>query len=104
MGHDGAVRALIGLSYLEFGFKSVLYLWIRIDTVGEFLSQTQLGAALAPLVASVRGVDYAQDLAANRSRIHVDLRLPRHDIEEAMVKSLEDLPSGRRVRVRRPAG
>jgi hypothetical protein len=47
-------------------------------------------------------VDYSRDLANNRSRIDVDIRLPRHEVEEAMVKILEQLPSVQSVRVRRP--
>jgi putative Mg2+ transporter-C (MgtC) family protein len=99
-----ALVAMVGLRFIELGFKSVLYLRVRIDTVGDFLSRAQLQAALAPLGANVRDVDYARNLAANRSRIHVDVRLPRHDIEEAMVKILEELPCVQQVRVRRPAG
>jgi putative Mg2+ transporter-C (MgtC) family protein len=97
-----ALFALVGLRFIELGFKSVLYLRVRIDTVGEFLSRGQLQEALATIGARVKDVDYSRDLAANRSRIHVDVRLPRHDVEEAMVKILEDLPSVQSVRVRRP--
>lgn len=99
-----ALVGLVGLHFAELGFKSVLKLRVRIDTVGEFLSRDQLQEALGPLGASVRDVDYARDLSANRSRIHVDVRLPRHDLEEAMVRILEDLPSVQGVRVRRPTG
>jgi hypothetical protein len=56
---------------------------------------------LAPVGARVRDVDYALNLAANRSVIHVDVRLPRHGVEAAIVKILEDLPSVRGVRIRR---
>jgi putative Mg2+ transporter-C (MgtC) family protein len=97
-----AMFALVGLHYLEIGFKSVLDLRVRIDTAGEFLSRARLQQALEPVGAQVKDVDYARDLAANRSRIHVDVRLPRHDVEEAMVKILENLPSVQKVRVRRP--
>jgi putative Mg2+ transporter-C (MgtC) family protein len=97
-----ALFALTGLHYLELRFKSVLNLRVRIDTLGDFLSRAQLQQALRPIGATVKDVDYARDLAANRSRIHVDIRLPRHDIEEAMVKILEGLPSVQKVRVRRP--
>jgi hypothetical protein len=30
--------------------------------------------------------------------MHVEVRLPRHEVEEAMVKILEELPSVQRVR------
>jgi putative Mg2+ transporter-C (MgtC) family protein len=97
-----ALFALIGLRYIEAGFKSVLDLQVRIDTLGEFLSRAQLQQSLASLGAEVKDVDYARDLVSNRSRIRVDVRLPRHDVEEAMVKILEGLPSVQNIRVRRP--
>ena len=56
-----ALFGLVGLHFAEVGFKSVLKLRVRIDTVGEFLSRTQLQEALAPLRASVQDVDYARD-------------------------------------------
>ena len=71
-----ALFGLVGLHFVEIGFKSALNLRVRIDSVGEFLSRSQLQEALAPLGASVKDVDYARDLALNRSRIHVDIRLP----------------------------
>jgi putative Mg2+ transporter-C (MgtC) family protein len=97
-----AMFALVGLRFLEIGSKSVLDLRVRIDTAGEFLSRARLQQALEPVGARVKDVDYARDLSANRSRIHVDVRLPRHDVEEAMVQILEALPSVQKVRVRRP--
>ena len=97
-----ALVALVGLRFLELSFKSVLDLRVRIDTAGEFLSRARLQQALEPIGARVKDVDYARDLAANRSKIHVDVRLPHHDVEEAMVKILENLPSVQKVRVRRP--
>ena len=99
-----ALFGLVGLHFVEIGFKSALNLRVRIDSVGEFLSRSQLQEALAPLGASVKDVDYARDLALNRSRIHVDIRLPRHDLEEGMVKIFERLPGVQSVRVRRPTG
>jgi putative Mg2+ transporter-C (MgtC) family protein len=97
-----ALFTLVGLRFLEIGLKSGLDLRVRIDTSGEFLSRAQLEQALEPVAARVKDVDYARDLTANRSRIHVDIRLPRHDAEEAMVKILEKLPNVQKVRVRRP--
>jgi putative Mg2+ transporter-C (MgtC) family protein len=97
-----ALFALTGLHLLERGFKSALNLHVRLDIVGEFLSLAQLQQALEPIGARVKDVDYARDLAANRSRIHVAVRLPRHDVEETMVKILESLPGVQKVRVRRP--
>src|SRR5262249_43351234 len=97
-----ALFTLTGLHYLEIGFKNVISLRVRIDTVGEFLSRARLQQALGSIEARIEDVDYARDLAANRSRIHVDVRLPRREVEEAMVKILEDLPGVQRVRVRRP--
>jgi putative Mg2+ transporter-C (MgtC) family protein len=99
-----ALLALVWLRFVENRFKRVLKLRVRIDTVGEFLSRAQVETALTSIGAIVKDVDYARDRAVNRSRIHVDIRLPRHDVEEAMVKILEELPSVQGVRVRRPGG
>ena len=98
-----ALFGLVGLHFVEAGFKNVLNLR-SIDSVGELLSRSQLQEALAPLGADVKDVDYAHDLALNRSRIHVDIRLPRHDLEEGMVKIFERMPGVQSVRVRRPTG
>ena len=89
---------LVGLRYLEDAFKSVLHLRVSIDVAGELLARAQLQRVLAPIGATVQDVDYARDRAANRSRMHVDVRLPRHEFEEAMVNILEKLPRVQRVR------
>jgi putative Mg2+ transporter-C (MgtC) family protein len=99
-----ALLALVGLRFLEAGFKSVLNLRIHIEMAGEFLSRARLQDALSAIGARVKDVDYSRDLVNNRSSIDVDIRLPRHDVEETMVKILEQLPSVQSVRVRRPAG
>jgi hypothetical protein len=93
---------LVGLRYLEDAFKSVRHLRVRLDAAGELLARAQLQRVLAPIGATVQDVDYARERAANRSRMHVDVRLPRLEVEEAMVKILEELPSVQRVRVRPP--
>ncbi len=97
-----ALFTLVALRVVEASFKSVLHLRVRIDCVGEFVSRAQLQQALGSIGAKVVDVDYTRDLSADRSRTHVDVRLPRHDDEEAMVKILEELPSVQKVRVRRP--
>jgi hypothetical protein len=56
---------------------------------------------LKSLGAEVTDVDYARDRIDNTSRIFVEIRLPRSELEEPMVKVLEDLPSVRKLRVRR---
>jgi len=93
---------LVALRILEQGFKAALYVRVRVDTEGEFLTRAQLQDALRPLGAEVTDVDYARDQARNRSRIFVDVRLPSHDLEEPMVKILERLPAVQNLRVRRP--
>jgi putative Mg2+ transporter-C (MgtC) family protein len=99
-----ALFTLIVLRVLEARFKNVLNLRVRIEMVGEFLSRARLQESLESTGARVKDVDYSRDLASNRSSIDVDIRLPRHDLEEPMVKILEHLPSVESVRVRRPAG
>jgi putative Mg2+ transporter-C (MgtC) family protein len=93
---------LVVLRILEQGFKAVLYLRVRVETEGEFLTRAQLQDALRPLGAVVTDVDYARDQMRNRSRIFVDVRLPSGDLEEPMVKILESLPAVQKLRVRRP--
>ncbi len=66
-----ALVGLVGLHFVEVGFKSVLKLRVRIDTVGEFLSRAQLQDGPGPLGASVKDVDYcprsgSQSLANSR--------------------------------------
>jgi putative Mg2+ transporter-C (MgtC) family protein len=91
--------ALVALRVVERAFKSALHLRVRIDTDGESLTRARVQEALRPLGARVTDVDYARDRTRNRSRIFLDIRLPAHDLEESMVKLLEDLPSVRSLRV-----
>jgi putative Mg2+ transporter-C (MgtC) family protein len=93
--------ALVVLRYLERNFKGVLHLKVRITTEGDFLSRNQVEELLTPLGAEVKDVDYFRDQVRNRSKAYIEVRLPRHDLEEAMVKVLEGLPSVQTVRVRR---
>jgi putative Mg2+ transporter-C (MgtC) family protein len=95
--------ALVVLRFLERGFKSVLDLRVRIDTEGEFLTRARVQEALIPIGATVTDVDYDRDRLQNRSRLFVDIRLPSHDLEERMVRILEELPAVRNLSVRRPA-
>jgi putative Mg2+ transporter-C (MgtC) family protein len=96
-----ALFALVVLRLVERQFKNVLHLRVRIDTAGEFLTRSQMEQALKSLGAEVTDVDYARDRIENTSRIFVEVRLPRSELEEPMVKILEDLPSIRKLRVRR---
>ncbi len=89
-------------THLLVSLASATFMLIRIDCVGEFVSRAQLQQALGSIGATVADIDYARDLSANRSRTNIDVRLPRHDVEEAVVKILEGLPSVQKVRVRRP--
>ncbi len=93
--------ALVALKFAERNFKNVLHLRIGIHTEGEFLTRAQMEQALRPLDAEVTNLDYARDRIRNRSRINLEVRLPRRDLEEPMVKILEDLPSVRSLSVRR---
>ncbi len=93
--------ALVGLRVLERNFKSVLHLHVRIDTEGEFLTRAQVEQALATIGAEVQDLEYARDQRQNRSEVNMQVRLARHDLEEPMVKILENLPSVLAIRVRR---
>jgi putative Mg2+ transporter-C (MgtC) family protein len=93
--------ALVVLRYLERRFKSVLHLRVQINTEGEFLTQAQVEQALGPIAAEVTNIEYARDRVRNRSRINVEIRLSRQDLEEPMVKLLEALPPVRSLKVHR---
>ncbi|MGC8642672.1 MAG: MgtC/SapB family protein [Isosphaeraceae bacterium] len=93
--------ALVVLRYLERNFKGVLHIKVRITTEGDILSRQRVQQVLAPLCAEVLDVDYSRDQVKNRSKVHIDVRLPRHDLEEEMVKLLEGLPAVQTLRVRR---
>jgi putative Mg2+ transporter-C (MgtC) family protein len=93
--------ALVALRYLERTYKGVLHLKVRITTHGDVLSRVQVEQLLGPLGAEVKDVDYSRDQVRNRSKINVEIRLPRHDLEEPMLKALEGLPSVETVQVRR---
>lgn len=91
--------ALVVLRYLERNFKGVLHLKVRITTEGEFLSRQVVQHVLAPLGAEVKDVGYSRDQLHNRSQVHIEVRLPHHELEEQMVKALESLPAVRTLRV-----
>jgi putative Mg2+ transporter-C (MgtC) family protein len=93
--------ALVVLRLVERNVKSVIRVRARIDTQGECLSRAQIQQRLGPIGARVTDMDYAVNLARNRCRVIVDVRLPSHELEEALVKSLESLPAVSHLRVRR---
>ena len=93
--------ALVALRVLERNFKTVLHLHVRIDTEGEFLTRAQVEQALAAIRAEVSDLEYARDQRQNRSKVEMKVRLARHDLEEPMVKILENLPSVLVIKVRR---
>jgi putative Mg2+ transporter-C (MgtC) family protein len=93
--------ALVVLRIVERNFKRVIHVRARIDTDGDFLTRSQVQEALGPIGARVTEADYAINLARNRSRLFVDIRLPSHEPEEALVKALGNLPAVRNLRVHR---
>jgi putative Mg2+ transporter-C (MgtC) family protein len=93
--------ALVVLRYLERNFKNVLHLRVQINSEGEFLTHAQVEQALGSIRAEVTNIDYARDRVRNRSQINLEIRLSRHELEEPMVKLLEDLPSVSSLEVRR---
>jgi putative Mg2+ transporter-C (MgtC) family protein len=93
--------ALVFLRAVERNFKNVCHVRARIDTEGACLTRTQIQESLNPIGALVTDMDYSVNLARNRSRVLVGIRLPAHELEEVLVKSLEGLPAVRHLRVRR---
>jgi putative Mg2+ transporter-C (MgtC) family protein len=94
--------ALVVLRYaVELPRKKIVRLSVQIDLEGDFLSRDALVKFLQPVVAVVTGVDYRRDLSDNRSRMEMNVRLPDEELEEPLMKRLEELPGLRRVNVRR---
>lgn len=93
--------ALVVLRYLERRVKGVLHVNLRITTGGGFLTRKQMEELLRPLGAEVKDIDYFRDRVKNRSKVYVEVRLPRHDLEERMVELVEGLPAIESLRVRR---
>jgi putative Mg2+ transporter-C (MgtC) family protein len=92
--------ALVVLLYLvERPRKQIVRLKVRIDLEGDFLSRAALVEHLQPIGAVVTGIDYSRNLAENRSRMVVNVRLATEDLEEPMMKRLEELTGLRRVKV-----
>src|SRR5207244_7224570 len=92
--------ALVVLLYIvERPRKQIVRLKVRIDLEGDFLSRAALVEHLKPIGAVVTGIDYSRNLAENRSRMVVNVRLATEDLEEPMMKRLEGLNGLRRVRV-----
>jgi putative Mg2+ transporter-C (MgtC) family protein len=93
--------ALVVLRIVERNFKSICHVRARVDTEGACLTRSQIQETLSPIGARVTDMDYATSLARNRSCVVVDIRLPSHELEEALLKSLEGLPAVTHLRVRR---
>jgi putative Mg2+ transporter-C (MgtC) family protein len=93
--------ALVVLRLVERNVKSVIRVRARIDTRGDCLSRAQIQQTLGPIGARVTDMDYVVNLAHNRCRVIVDIRLPSHELEESLVKTLEGLPAVSGLRVRR---
>jgi putative Mg2+ transporter-C (MgtC) family protein len=95
--------ALVVLLYLvERPRKQIIRLRVRIDLEGDFLSRAMLVEHLKPIGAVVTGIDYSRNLATNRSRMMVNVRLATEALEEPMLRRLEELSGLRRVRVEQP--
>ena len=93
--------ALVVLRVVERNFKSVCHVRARVDTEGSCLTRSQIQESLNPIDARVTDMDYSVNLTRNRSRVLVDIRLPSHELEEALVRTLGDLPAVCHLRVRR---
>jgi putative Mg2+ transporter-C (MgtC) family protein len=96
--------ALIALRYLERRFKNALHLRVHLDFDGELPSRSEIERTLATLRADVKDPAYSLDRGRNRSSLTLEVSLPRHDLEEPMLKLLESLPSVRVVSVRQAYG
>jgi putative Mg2+ transporter-C (MgtC) family protein len=86
---------------VEVPRRKILRLTVRIVLEGEFIGRAQLVAFLEPLGLQVTGVDYRRDLSRNSSRMDLRIRLPSEDLEERLMKRLEELPGLRLVKVTR---
>ncbi len=101
-----AALSLFALIVLRFAVeaprKKIVKLAVRIDMEGDFISRADLVAFLEPVGADVTAADYTRDLAENRSRMAIEVKLPDGSYEEPLMKRLEMLPGLRRVEVQRP--
>ena len=87
---------------LESSRKQAITLCVRIEREGDFLGRSALLAHLAPVDVSVTRIDYTRDISSNRSKMTLDLKLPREALEEPLMRRLETLPGILRVKVKRP--
>ena len=101
----GTVFTLFALVVLwalvEVPRKKILHLSVRIVLDGEFVSRAGLVSFLEPIGVGVTEVDYQRDIGQNSSRMDLKVRLPSQDLEERLMKRLEELPGLRLVKVRR---
>jgi putative Mg2+ transporter-C (MgtC) family protein len=97
----GALFVLVTLRYLEWHYKSVVKLRVRLDLEGDILARSFIEAQLRPIGAVVTDVDYGRDLPGNRSTLLVYVRIASDAVEESLLKRLEALPGVRKIRVRR---
>ncbi len=87
---------------VEVPRRRIVRLEVRIDLEGEFLGRVALIEHIEPIGAVVTDVDYRRDLTSNRSRMDICLKLPRVEMEEPLMKRLEELPRLLKIKVRRP--
>ena len=87
---------------VEVPRRRIVRLEVRIDLEGEFLGRVALIEHIEPIGAVVTDVDYRRDLTSNRSRMDIRLKLPREEMEEPLMKRLEELPRLLKIKVRRP--
>jgi putative Mg2+ transporter-C (MgtC) family protein len=99
-----SLLALVVLRYaIEEPRRRIVRMRVQLDLEGDFISRAALVELLAPLGADVvKALDYSRNLTTNRSRIYLTVKLPREDLEEAMMKRLSGLSGLRRVKVERP--
>lgn len=96
--------ALVVLRYaIEEPRRRIVRMSVRLDLEGDYISRAAIVELLAPLGADVvTALDYSSDLTTNRSRLYLTVKLPREDLEEALMKRLTGLSGVRRVKVERP--
>ena len=87
---------------IEVPRRRIVRLDVRIDLQGDFIGRVELVRHIEPIGATVTAVDYNRNLAENRSRMKITVKLAGVEFEEPLMKRLESLPGLIKLNVRRP--
>jgi len=96
--------ALVALRYVERSLRHMLHLRITLVIEGDSISRTWIEQALGSVSVEVKDLTYSIDRVQRRSKISFEASLPRHQLEEPVMRILEGLPGVQFVSVRQAGG